>query len=371
MQLVIDGVDAQQTGVARTRISRRTVLKIAAAAASASAIGSCASGPADPQGAATIPDWGVADIPPQHGRRAIVTGASGVPTGDRSGLGYQVAIALARSGADVTIASRNRMRGEEAVRRIRLAAPASKVRFEELDLANLASVQSFCERMEGSGRSIDLLVNNAGVMGRLHRETSSDGYERVFATNTLGHFVLTTRLLPLLQKARRARVVWVSSLRAANGELRWTDLQSHRDYDYAAAYDRSKLANLLLARELARRSEASGWNLSSIGSHPGVARTNLIPNGPGLVSREGWRFRRLPFLFQAAAQGALPILYAATAPAAEQGGYYGPKGVGEMRGLPGRADLPARALDPGSAAILWRLLEQMGPGDSTGGWPRM
>lgn len=243
MPLAINSADAQQTAVAGAGISRRTVLKIAAAAASASAIGSCASGPAISQGAA-IPDWSVADIPPQHGRRAIVTGASGIPAGDRSGLGYQVAIALARSGADVTIASRNRMRGEEAVRRIRLAAPGSEIRFEELDLANLASVEAFCERVEGSGRGVDLLVNNAGVMGRLHRETSVDGYERVFATNTVGHFLLTTRLLPLLQKGRQARVVWVSSLRAANGELRWTDLQSERDYEYAAAYDRSKLSTL-------------------------------------------------------------------------------------------------------------------------------
>ncbi len=369
MQPIINSADAQQTGVgvAGAGVSRRTVLKIAAAAASAGAIGSCASRPAESQGAATIPDWSVADIPPQHGRRAIVTGASGIPAGDRSGLGYQVAIALARSGADVTIASRNRIRGEEAVRRIRLAAPRSEVRFEELDLANLTSVQAFCERIGQSGRGIDLLINNAGVMGRLHRETSVDGYERVFATNTLGHFVLTTRLLPLIQKGRQARVVWVSSLRAANGELRWTDLQSQKDYEYAAAYDRSKLANLLLAGELARRSEALGWDLLSIASHPGVARTNLIPDGPGLESREGWRFRNLPFLFQAAAQGALPILYAATAPAAEQGGYYGPNGVGQMRGLPGRADLPARALDPGSAAILWRLLEQLGRVRSTSG----
>ena len=360
MQPVVPSPEAPQSSGNGPTMSRRTVLKLAAAGASAGAMGSSLSGGADPQSAAAIPAWTIADMPPQQGRRAIVTGANGFPEGGRSGLGYHGALALARSGADVTIASRNRARGEEAVRRIRLAAPASRIRFEELDLASLGSVKAFCQRIEASGPRVDLLINNAGVMGRLQRETSVNGHERVFATNTLGHFVLTTRLLPLLQNGREARVIWVSSLRAADHELRWTDLQSQRHYDYAAAYNRSKLANLLLARELARRSENSGWNIASIAAHPGVARTNIILDGPGLDSREGWRFRALPFLFQPAAQGVLPILYTATAPAAQQGGYYGPKGFGGMRGLPGSADMPANALDQGASRILWRLLEELG-----------
>lgn len=288
-----------------------------------------------------------------------MTGANGYPQDDRSGLGYQEALALARAGADVTIASRNQARGEEAVRRIRADAPGSTVRFETLDLADLASVRAFAARMGESGQGLDVLINNAAVMGRLNREVSVDGFERVFATNTLGHFALTALLLPLLRKGREPRIVWVLSLRMS-GALPFDDLQFERTYDYAAAYDNSKLANLLLAFEFERRSKASGWGVSSLASHPGVARTNLIPDGPGLDSREGWRFRWLPFMFQPPAQGALPILYAATSPQAVAGGYYGPKGFLGLRGLPGVATVPAAAQDQMSAATLWASLERLG-----------
>lgn len=306
-----------------------------------------------------IPDWTMADMPPQAGRKVLVTGGNGFPQEGRSGLGYHVALAFARSGAEVTIASRDQERGQEAVRQMLVEAPGSTVRFETLDLANLASVHDFANRMRMRGDSLDVLVNNAGVMGRAQREVSVDGFERVFATNTLGHFVLTARLLPLLRRGDAPRIVSVSSSRMA-GALPFNDLQLESDYDYAAAYDNTKLANLLLAFELERRSRAAGWGVTSLAAHPGVARTNLIPDGPGLDSAEGWRLRMLPFMFQPAIDGALPILYAASSLQAAAGGYYGPNGPLGMRGLPGRARAPDSAQNLQQAETLWSTLERLG-----------
>jgi len=336
--------------------SRRTFLHMSAASAAVFASGASAAQTAQPT--EEISDWTTANIPPQNGRRVLVTGGNGFPQDDRSGLGYQDALALARAGADVTIASRNQERGEQAVRQIRADAPGSVVRFEMLDLADLASVKSFADRMRATGQGLDVLINNAGVMGRQKREVSVDGFERVFATNTLGHFALTAELMPLLRQGREPRVVWVTSLRIAEA-LPLDDLQLDRDYQYAAAYDNTKLANLMLALELDRRSKAAGWGVSSLAAHPGVVRTNLIPNGPGLDSTEGRRFRWLPFMFQPAAQGALPTLYAATSPQALAGGYYGPKGFRGLRGLPGVVPIPDHARDTQSAASLWSTLEHL------------
>lgn len=342
----------------RPEPSRRTMLAFTAAGVSAGLVASCSSGRTGPSdtGGATIPDWTTADIPAQRGRRVLITGGNGYPDADRSGLGYQDALALAQSGATVTIASRNAPRGEEAVRRIRAQAPGSAVRFERLDLADLASVRAFSARMMASDQGLDLLINNAGVMGRRDREVSVDGFERVLATNTIGHFALTAQLLPALRRGRDPRIVWVGSMRTS-GALPFEDLQLERDYDYAAAYDHSKLANLLLAFEIDRRSTAEGWGISSLAAHPGVSRTSLIPNGPGLDSAEGFRFRMAPFLFQPAARGALPTLYASTSPQAAPGGYYGPRDFRGLRGLPGLASPPEAAGDQRAAARLWTALE--------------
>lgn len=347
--------DEALTGLRRSALSRRSLLAMSAVGAS---VGFAAGWPS--LAAAEETEWTAADIPAQTGRRVLLTGGNGYPEEGLSGLGYHQALALAGSGADVTIASRDRARGEEAVRRILARAPGADIRFETLDLAELASVRAFTTRMRASGRPLDLLVNNAGVMGRFGREVSVDGFERVFATNTLGHFALTAELLPLLRRGREPRIVWVSSLRASGGELDLNDLPLPQDYDYAAAYDNSKLANLMLAFEFDRRSKTLGWGVSSVASHPGVARTNLIPDGPGLDSREGRRFTRLPFMFRDPAQGALPIVYASASPLAATGGYYGPGGFQELRGAPGAANIPSVARDARSAQALWSCLEHLG-----------
>jgi NAD(P)-dependent dehydrogenase (short-subunit alcohol dehydrogenase family) len=348
-------------------LSRRSFIRYSAAGAGVAFVGGGIAvianrPPLSPrqQGLPRIPDWTAADIPSLRGRSALVTGGNGYPVGDRSGLGFHDALQLARAGADVTIASRNQERGEEAVRRIKATAPGASIRFETLDLSDLASVANFAERMRASRGSLDILVNNAGVMGRKKREVGANGFERVFATNTLGHFALTARLLPLLRESNSPRVVWVSSSRSFMGAINFADLQLVQDYDYGAAYDNSKLAILLVAFEMQRRSVAEGWRISSIAAHPGIARTNLVPDGPGLDSLEGRNHRYMPFLFQPPAQGALPTLYAATWPQAAAGGYYGPNGFLGLGGLPGWAGIPEKADDQQVAAKLWATLEQLG-----------
>lgn len=300
---------------------------------------------------AQIKLWSIDDIPTQEGRSALVTGAGG--------LGYQVALALARAGADVTIASRNPAKGEEAVAQVRRAVPGAAVRFELLDLADLRSVADLGARLRAGRDGLDLLVNNAAVMTPPRRRETSDGFELQFGTNHLGHFALTAHLLPLLRRGRAPRVVNVSSIAARGGAIRFDDLQSERAYRPMAAYGQSKLANLIFSRELQRRSEAAGWGVASVAAHPGVTRTDLIANGSGRFSPSGFVRTFLWFLFQPAAQGALPTLFAATSPDAQAGGYYGPDRLGELRGAPAPARVPPRAAEEGVASRLWDVSEQL------------
>lgn len=295
--------------------------------------------------------WTTANIPPQAGRCAVVTGTGG--------LGFETALALARAGAEVIIAGRDPRKGAEAVGAIRKAAPAADVRFEALDLANLASVADFAARLRAQRASLDLLINNAGVMTPPTRQTTADGFELQFGTNYLGHFALTAHLMPLLRNGAPARVVTVSSVAARGGMIDFTDLNAERGYQPMPAYGQSKLACLMFALELQRRSDAGRWGVASIAAHPGIARTELLHNAPGRGSASSRVRNLLWFLFQPAARGALPSLFAATAPDARGGAYYGPDRLGETRGYPTRARFPAQALDATAAARLWALSERM------------
>lgn len=289
--------------------------------------------------------WTASDIPSQKGRTAVVTGTGG--------LGFHDALALARAGARVIVAGRNPRKGGAAVDRIRADVARADVRFELLDLASLDSIEAFAERLGGSLDRLDLLINNAAVMTPPRRQVTADGFELQFGTNHLGHFALTARLLPWLRRGQAPRVVSVSSVAARSGVLDFDDLQSERRYKPMAAYGQSKLACLMFAFELQRRSDVGGWGVQSIAAHPGIARTDLLPNGAGPSSPEAMIRRFLWFLFQPAAQGALPTLFAATAAQAEGGLYYGPDRLGETRGHPTAARVPTQALDRADAARLW------------------
>lgn len=293
--------------------------------------------------------WTASDVPDQDGRSAIVTGTGG--------LGLEDSLALAKAGGEVIIAGRNPAKGADAVAMIRSEVPSANVRFEQLDLADLASISAFAGRLRDQRDSLDLLINNAGVMVPPQRQETADGFELQFGTNYLGHFALTARLLPLLRKGSDPRVVTLSSVAARNGAIDFGDLNAEKGYRPMPVYSQSKLACLMFAFELQRRSEAGGWGVTSIAAHPGISRTDLLHNAPGRWSVAGVARSLLWFLFQPASQGALPSLFAATAPLAQAGGYYGPDRMRETRGHPAPAKVPPQALDTASAGRLWDVSE--------------
>ena len=291
--------------------------------------------------------WTIADIPPQNGKTAIITGATG-------GLGYETALALAGAGATVVLTGRSDAKGRAARERIAAQIPKANVSYETLDLASLNSVADFAARFAGAHASLELLINNAGVMALPVRQVTSDGFEMQFGTNYLGHYALTARLLPLLRRANQPRVVNLSSLAHRSGAIHFDDLQSARSYAPWKAYCQSKLAMLVFALELQRRSDAAGWGLMSNAAHPGYARTDLIANGPGA---KGWMWQLgkslQPLMSQSAAAGALPTLFAATSLSAKAAGYYGPNGFYEMKGPPSPAKIMPNAQDKAVAVRLW------------------
>ena len=291
-----------------------------------------------------------ADIPSQRVRSAVVTGATG-------GLGYETALALARAGAEVVLTGRDLRKGRLAIEKIGRDAPAASVSFESLDLANLASIADFSQRMQ-SRESLDLLINNAGVMALPRRQTTADGFEMQFGTNYLGHFALTARLMPLLRRASGPRVVNVGSLAHRAALIDFDDLQAARVYSPWKAYAQSKLAMLMFALELQRRSDVTGWNLTSNAAHPGFARTGLFASGPGGLLSLASDFAA-PFFGQSATDGARPILFAATSPKARPGAYYGPGGIGELRGAPAPALIMPQARNTATAARLWDISEKL------------
>jgi NAD(P)-dependent dehydrogenase (short-subunit alcohol dehydrogenase family) len=291
-----------------------------------------------------------AEISSQLHRTAVVTGATG-------GLGYETALALAKAGSEVILTGRDDRKGQSAIEKISREVAGAKVRYEHLDLANLASVADFAQRMHAR-QSLDLLINNAGVMALPRRQTTANGFEMQFGTNYLGHFALTARLMPLLRRGSGPRVVNVSSLAHRTGFIDFDDLQGARVYSPWKAYGQSKLATLMFALELQRRSDAAGWNLISNAAHPGFARTNLFASGPGGLVSLASGFAA-PFFGHSAADGARPILFAATSPNARPGAYYGPGGIGELRGAPALALIMPQARDAAAAARLWDVSEKL------------
>ncbi|MFL0166268.1 SDR family oxidoreductase [Candidatus Clostridium helianthi] len=298
-------------------------------------------------------EWIDINIPKQHGRSVIITGTGG--------LGYETALVLVRAGAEVILAGRNEKKGAESVNKIRTIVPSANIRFESIDLADLASIEAFGVRIKKQRQSLDLLINNAGVMTPPQRKVTKDGFELQFGTNYLGHFALTAHLMPLLRKGNKPRVVTVSSManRERKAKINFDDLQSERNYDSMEAYDQSKLADLMFTLELQRRSDAAGWGIMSIASHPGISSTDLMANGPGENSFLARMLNIFTFMRQSAGDGALPSLYAAAAPNAEGGGYYGPGGFYEIKGLPGQAKIPTKAQDVNVAKRLWEVSKQL------------
>jgi NAD(P)-dependent dehydrogenase (short-subunit alcohol dehydrogenase family) len=295
--------------------------------------------------------WTAADIPDQAGRIAVVTGAN-------SGLGLVTARELARAGASVVVACRDMAKGEQAASAIRAAAPAADIQVQELDLANLAAVREFATRLAADRDRLDLLVNNAGVMAP-PRRTTADGFESQFGTNHLGHFALTGLLLVKLLAATAPRVVTLASGMHRIGTIKFDDPQRERRYNNWLAYGQSKLANLLFCFELQRRATAAGTALRSVAAHPGYAATNLQFAGPSCSYERAMTAVANKVVAQSAEMGALPTLYAATAPDLPGGSFVGPDGFMEGRGYPKIVTAAGKAYDEEAWRRLWALSEQL------------
>ncbi|GHG72831.1 oxidoreductase [Streptomyces griseocarneus] len=296
--------------------------------------------------------WNASDIPDQSGRTAVVTGAN-------SGIGFVTARELARRGARVVLACRDVTRGEAAEELMRAQVPGADVRLARLDLADLSSVRAFAADLKED--RLDLLVNNAGVMALPHRRTVDD-FEMQLGTNHLGHFALTGLLLPLLREAGPgARVVTVSSGLHFLGTVDPRDVQMDHRYRRWIAYGRSKSANLLFTHELARRLKAEGSDVVAVAAHPGYAATNLQTAGARMEDR-AWAERAAELLnrvlAQSAEDGALPSLYAATAPGVRQDDFFGPR-VMLWRGAPAPSPRAAWTRDDRASAGLWAVSERM------------
>jgi len=283
-------------------------------------------------------------------------------TGANSGIGLIAARELARAGAAVTMGCRDVEKGNRAAEEVRSAVPEAQLDVRRLDLADLASVREFAEGVSAGGAKLDLLINNAGVMAPPRRETA-DGFELQIGTNHFGHYALTGELLERLRAAEGARVVTVSSTAHKTGRINFDDLDGKRRYFRWAAYGQSKLANLLFAYELERRTERAGLDVRSMAAHPGYAATNLQTAGQfggGLASIANKTVMALTnrLIAQSDEDGALPTLYAATFPDLPGGSFIGPDGPGEFRGAPKVVDSTSASKDETKAARLWKVSEE-------------
>jgi NAD(P)-dependent dehydrogenase (short-subunit alcohol dehydrogenase family) len=302
--------------------------------------------------------WTAATMPDQSDRTVVVTGAN-------SGLGYEATAAFARKGATVVMACRSLERGEQAANEIREAIDqtGAVLNVRRCDLADLESVASFAEGVREAYDQLHLLCNNAGVMA-IPRAETEDGFEMQLGVNHLGHFALTGHLLDrLVRTTGETRVVSHSSGAHTAGEMEFDDLHREESYEKWGAYSQSKLANLLFAYELGRRLDDAGiTETASVACHPGYAATNLQYRGP---EQSGSRLRYAMMkvantvVAQSAEQGALPLLYAATADGVESGAYYGPGGFMSMRGPPEKQESSEASRDEESARRLWARSEEL------------
>jgi NAD(P)-dependent dehydrogenase (short-subunit alcohol dehydrogenase family) len=301
-----------------------------------------------------LPDITVPDL---SGKLVLVTGAN-------SGLGLGLTERLASAGAEVLLAVRNREKGEAAIAGILAGTPSARLGLRAVDLSSLSSIAELSAELLTEGRPIDILINNAGVMMVPTRQETADGFELQFGSNYLAHFALTAELLPLLRSAKAPRVVSHSSGLANQGHLNWDDLQSVRAYSPRAAYNASKLAMIMFARELQRHSDAGGWGIHSTAARPGVVFTNLVASGPRQAGATASTrvidlVMRVPGMAQEVPQGILPALHAATSPEAAPGEYYGPDGFLGFTGAPALTPVPKQGRDDADAARLWTVSEQL------------
>ncbi|MFC0110302.1 SDR family NAD(P)-dependent oxidoreductase [Kibdelosporangium aridum] len=296
-----------------------------------------------------MPKWTAADVPSQEGRTAVITGAN-------TGIGFEAAKVLAARGATVILGVRDTVKGSAAAAQIVAASPGADVRVQRLDLTSLDSIRAAADAIRADFASIDLLINNAGVM-YTPKQTTADGFELQFGTNHLGHFALTGLLLDMLLPVSDSRVVTISSVgHRMQAAIHFDDLNWEKSYSRVGAYGQSKLANLMFTYELQRRLSGKGKTIA-VAAHPGGSRTDLMRNSP-LAFRLAYKvIGRL--ITQAPSEGALPTLRAATDPNVLGGQYYGPSGLGESRGAPVLVKSSAQSHDVAIQRRLWTASEEL------------
>jgi NAD(P)-dependent dehydrogenase (short-subunit alcohol dehydrogenase family) len=296
--------------------------------------------------------WTEADVPDQHGRTVIITGAN-------SGIGLAAAKVLAGRGAAVVLAGRDPGRTAAAADQVSAAAAGAPAETAELDLASLDSVRTAAADLSARFPRIDLLINNAGVMMPPYGLTK-DGFELQFGTNHLGHFALTGLLLPSLLAVPGSRVVTVSSNGHRAGRINFDDLQSSKHYRKSSAYGQSKLANLMFTYELQRRLTAAHSGTLATAAHPGTASTELTRHSGFMTWGTHANLGPLnSWAVQPAAMGALPTLRAATDPAATGGAYYGPDGFMQFTGYPVLVRSSTRSQNAEVQRRLWAESEKL------------
>jgi len=296
--------------------------------------------------------WTSVDIPDLMGKIVIVTGAN-------SGIGYESVREFTRKGAEVIVASRDPIKAERSILNIKEEIPGAKLEFIELNLANLDSVRKFTEKFKSKYNSLDILLNNAGIMLIPFGKTV-DGFENTVGTNYLGHFALTGLLMDRLSTTPGARVVNVASNAHYAGEMDFNNLlfENKLGYTPMKAYSRSKLANLLFTYELQRRFQSRGYDVIAVAAHPGISATSLADHlFFNLIS---WLIQPvMKMVFQSSAMGALPSLRASVDPEALGGQYYGPDGKGEKSGYPTVVDSNSASKNEADARTLWQISEEL------------
>ena len=286
--------------------------------------------------------WINANLQSQKGKTILVTGGN-------SGIGYYAALALAKVGADVIIAGRNAKRVDQAVRDIEAEGIEGSIDAGIVDLASLKSVQEYAEQFRTKYSRLDVLINNAGVM-MPPEGTTEDGFESQFGINFIGHFALTGRLYNMVKSTPGSRVVTLSSIAHRGARIDFDNLRLEKPYDTRREYYQSKLADIIFALELGRRSDAKGDGVVSVACHPGFTKTELQRHlDPAILGK---------MTFMEAWQGALPTLVAATGDV-KSGDYFGPDGPGEMGGFPALGVIDGAALDAAVADRLWAVAEDV------------
>ena len=294
-----------------------------------------------------IKDFTAKNVANQSGRTFLITGAN-------AGLGFETAKVLAAKGGRILMGCRSEERAEAAIEAIKQETPEADLAFVELDQANLSSVKKAAKKAAKESR-LDVLVNNAGIMGPPY-ELTEDGFESQFGVNHLGTFALTGLLLPKLGQTKKSRVVITSSLAHKGGRINFDDINAEKRYLSWERYAQSKLANILHAAELDRRLKAAKSKTVATCCHPGIASTELARNVPKIAQAF---MPVVGLLLNTAAQGAWSTLAAAVGKGAIGGGYYGPKGLGEWSGKVGEATRSRRSRDEDLAAKLWDMSIEM------------